>query len=98
MDLARFVKEFGFHHINVKRDYPRSYVNYGYKGTASYYNDENEIIEMEIDRRRLEHMADYVQRAEDRLNKDQEESWLRNKHPALKEAYSKYQMLVELYK
>jgi len=98
MDLARFVKEFGFHHINVKRDYPRSYVNYGYKGTASYYNETNEIIEMEIGRRELERLADYVQHAEDYMTKDREEHYLRRENPALAEAYSKYRMLLELYK
>jgi hypothetical protein len=27
-----------------------------------------------------------------------EEAWMRQKHPAIAEAYSKYQMLLELYK
>ena len=97
MDLERFVREFGFHHINIKRDYYNR-PNINYPGVESYYNDTNEIIEMEIGRRELERLADYVQHAEGYMTKDREEHYLRRQYPGLKDAYDKYKMLLELYK
>jgi hypothetical protein len=53
---------------------------------------------MDIDRRRLEHMADFFEHSERLAEKERDEEWLRRQYPGLKDAYDKYKMLVELYK
>ena len=101
MNLEKFVKDFRFRSVNVKRERPRvsyTYGTYGSPGTPSYYADWDEVFEMEMDRRELENLANVVYRADHFLGKEREEHYLRSKHPALAEAYSKYKMLVELYR
>jgi len=98
MNLEEFVKHFGFRVVNVRHHSPYQYYD-SYNRTASYYTErEQTTIEMEIDRRRLEHMADYFKHSERLDEQEREEHRLRQQNPALKEAYSKYKMLVELYK
>ena len=101
MDLEKFIKDFRFRSVNVKRERPRvshTYGTYGSPYTASYYADRDEVVEMEIDRRELENLANVVYRADHFLSKERGEHYLRSKHPALAEAYSKYKMLLELYR
>ncbi len=100
MDLEKFIKDFRFRSFNIRREYPR--VSYTYStpnpNTASFYNYQDEVVEMEIDKRELENLASMVYRAEHFLGKEGHENYLRSKHPALAEAHSKYKMLVELYR
>ena len=99
MDLERFVRHFGFKVVRIKNDRPYQYLD-GYDSyTSSYYNGyDHSSIEMEIGRRELEHMANYFEQSERLDQKDREEEWLRRQYPGLKDAYDKYQMLLELYK
>lgn len=98
MDLEKFVKHFGFSVVNVKHHSPYQYYD-SYNRTASYYTErEQTTIEMEIDRRRLEHMANYFEQSEKLDRADREEEWLRRQYPALKDAHDKYKMLLALYK
>jgi len=98
MNLEEFVKHFGFRVVNVRHHSPYQYYD-SYNRTASYYTErEQTTIEMEIDRRRLEHMADYFKHSERLDQQDRDEAYLRKQYPGLKEAYDKYQMLLALYK
>lgn len=99
MDIERFVRAFGFKVVRVKNDRPYQYLD-GYDSyKSSYYTSyDQSSIEMEIGRRELEQMADYFERTEKMLNEDHEEFRMRREYPALKDAYDKYKMLLELYK
>lgn len=103
-ELEKFIKDFNFRSFNIKRDYPRVSYVYGtpVNGSPSYYNYTNavveEIVELEIDKRSLENLTGIVSRADHFLTKERHEQYLRSKHPAIADAYSKYQMLLELYR
>ena len=98
MDLEKFTKHFGLRVVNVKHHSPYQYYD-SYNRTASFYTDkEQTTVEIEIDRRRLEHMANYFEQSERLDQADRDAEWLRRQYPALKDAYDKYQMLVALYK
>jgi hypothetical protein len=98
MDLEKFTNHFGFRVVNIKHHSPYQYFD-SYNRTASFYTDrEQTTIEMEIDRRRLEHMINYVEQCQRLDDQDRDEEWLRRQHPGLKDAYDKYKMLLALYK
>jgi hypothetical protein len=102
MDLAKFVNHFGFRVVRVNEGRCRqvdSWSAYNAPNFSSYYQDHDAaMIEMEIDRRRLEHMANYFEQSERLDEQDRDEAYLRRQYPGLKEAYDKYQMLLALYK
>ena len=100
MDLEKFVKHFGFRVVNINYHNPYQRMDMYNSYDRSYYtkSEMDTIVEMEIDRRRLEHMANYFEQSERLDQKDREEEWLRRQYPGLKDAYDKYQMLLELYK
>ena len=98
MDLEKFTKHFGFRVVNIKHHSPYQYYD-SYNRTASFYTDrEQTTFEMEIDHRRLEHMANYFEQCQRLDDQDRDEAWLRKQYPALKDAYDKYKMLLALYK
>jgi hypothetical protein len=100
MDLERFVKRFGFKVARVKYHNPYEYFD-TYNGVKQAYytkSSRDTTIEMEINQRELESMADYFIKTEKMLRDDHDEYRLRRDNPALEEAYSKYKMLLELYK
>jgi hypothetical protein len=93
-----FMKRFNVRHVQVVRDRKFDTINYGYNQTASYYADREELIEMELPRSGFEQLVE-ANRDNNRMWQDQrEESYMRRQHPALKEAYDKYKMLLELYR
>lgn len=99
MDLEKFVRNFGFRNVRVREDRPYQYLD-GYDSySSSYYTRyDRSTIEMEIGRNELERMTEWFERME-KLNKEDHLEWeLRRDNPALKEAYSKYKMLLALYK
>jgi hypothetical protein len=98
MDLEKFVKHFGFRVVRVNEGRYRQIDSWSAYNSPSYYQDNDTVIEMEIDRRRLEHMADYFEHSERLAEKVRDEAYLRRQYPALKDAYDKYQMLLALYK
>ena len=101
MDLEKFVRHFGFRVVNIRHHdpYTRSIDTYNSYSRSYYTRSEIEsTVDIEIDRRRLEHMADYFEQNERLDQADREEEWLRRQYPALKDAHDKYKMLVALYK
>ena len=99
MDLEKFVRHFGFRVVRVNEGSYKQIDSWSAYNAPSYYRDNDaSIIDIEIDRRRLEYMANYFEQSERLDQEDREEAWLRNKHPGLKDAYDKYKMLVALYK
>lgn len=92
-----FVNRYSINHIRVNSDRNYSNVDY-YNKTASYYNDREEIVEMEIPRHSFENLVE-CDREFTRLYQDQrDEAYMRRKHPAIADAYDKYRMLLELYR
>lgn len=92
---GEFVNRYKVKDIQVSRD--RRNIDY-YNTTASYYADREEIVEMEMPRSSFEHLVD-IDYEYTKLWQDQrDEAWMRKEHPAIKEAYEKYRMLLELYK
>ena len=98
IDLEKFIRDFRFRSLNVKRERPHVSYTYGAPNTASYYTYQDEVVELEIDKRELENLVNVCYRADHFLNKETHENYLRNKHPAIADAYSKYQMLLALYR
>ena len=100
MDIERFVRHFGFRVVNIKHHDPYQRIDMYNSYDRSYYTRQgiDSTVEMEIDQRRLEHMADYFERGERLDEQDRTEEFLRRQYPGLKDAYDKYQMLLELYK
>ena len=83
--------------VQVSRD--RNYRTiYGYNQTASYYADREEIIEMELTRSGFEDLVKMDNASEKEWRDQREEAYMRRTYPAVAEAYSKYRMLLELYK
>lgn len=100
MDLQRFVYDFGFKVVNVKHHDPYRYVDINSTSSYAYYTkpETDTIISLEIDQRRLEQMANYFERSEETMQRSFDEHKIRRNNPAVAEAYSKYQMLLELYR
>jgi len=93
-----FMQRFNVRHVQVVRDREYETINYGYTQTASYYNNREELIEIELPRRGFEELV-YVDRQYDLMCQDfRNEAYMRRQHPAISEAYDKYRMLLELYR
>ncbi len=75
-----------------------SFSDYGYSRKASYYDDRRDTVEVDLTYRALEHLVEADYRAELDYRASREEAHMRKKYPALAESYSKYKMLLELYK
>ena len=91
---GEFVNRYKVKDIQVSRD--RRNIDYNTK--ASYYVDREEMVEIEMPRSGFEHLVD-IDYEYTKLWQDQrDEAWMRKEHPAIKEAYEKYRMLLELYK
>jgi hypothetical protein len=85
-------------HVQVSRDRKYDTINYGYNQTASYYNDREELIEMELTRSGFEDLVKLDREFDNIWQEQRDEAWMRKTYPAVAEAYSKYRMLLELYK
>jgi hypothetical protein len=94
-----FISKYRVKHVQVSRDRNYATINYGsYNQTASYYADREELIEMELTRSGFEDLVKMDNASEKEWQDQREEAYLRRTHPAVAEAYSKYKMLLELYK
>lgn len=100
MDLEKFTRHFGFNVVRVKHLDPYRYIDRYDSYSQSYYTkpEMDTTVEIEIDQRRLEHMANYFEQCQRLDDQDRDEEWLRRQYPGLKDAYDKYQMLLQLYK
>ena len=95
--IHEFANRYGIRNIRVSRGYDR--IDYGYStNNYSYYSDREETIDMEIPRRSFEHLVD-TDREFNKIYQDQrDEAYMRRQYPAIKDAYDKYKMLLELYR
>jgi hypothetical protein len=66
--------------------------------TARYYADREELIEMELTRSGFDNLVNLDREYTRQWQDESDERYLRKMHPAIAEAYSKYRMLLELYK
>ena len=93
-----FMSRFRVKKVQVVRDRAYQTIDYGCNQTASYFADREELIEMELTRSGFEELvkvdSEYAQLWQDQRS----EAYMRRQHPAIAEAYSKYRMLLELYK
>ena len=93
-----FVNRFNVKHVQVVRDRKYETINYGYNQTASFFSNSEELIEIELTRSGFEQLVT-IDREYTHLWQDQrDEAYMRRKYPAIKEAYDKYKMLLELYR
>lgn len=95
---TEFCNKYGIKHLRYLQDY--DYKSFGHNRTASYYakSRDTEILELEIPRRGLEYLiqvdAEHLRTYQDK----RDEVYMRKQYPAVKEAYEKYRMLLELCK
>ena len=96
-DYNDFINRFSVKNIQVNRDCDyRSIASYS--RTASYYDDREETIVIEVPRYGFEDLV-RLNRNYDRLcDEHRDEVQMRKQYPAIKEAYDKYRMLLELYR
>lgn len=93
-----FINKYHVKNLQVSRDRGYRTIDYGYNRTASYYTDQEELIEMELTRSGFENLI-RLDNEHDKLWQDKRhEEWLHKTYPALKDAHEKYQMLLALYK
>lgn len=91
-----FANRYNVRNIQVNRD--RRSIDYYNMKASQYISDREETIDMEIPRRSFEHLVE-IDYEYTKLWQDQrDEMYMRKEHPAIKEAYEKYRMLLELYK
>ena len=91
-----FINRYGIRSINTTG---RGYDKFDtYSGTASFYNDREEMIDIEIPRRGFEEMVKVDSRYVELYDQEISEHYMRKKHPIIEEAYGKYKMLLELYR
>ncbi len=93
-----FMNKYRVKNVQVSRDQSYQTFNYGWNKTASYYADREEIIEMELTRSGFEDLVKMDNANEKVWQEQRDEAWMRRTYPAVAEAYSKYKMLLELYK
>ena len=94
-----FTRNFGVRHVS--RSYPRArYDSFNTYSTISYdYNRyEEELLDVEMTRQGWDELMRYYRMNEKCVARDTYEHNMRQKHPAIKDAYEKYQMLMELYR
>lgn len=90
-----FINKYGIKSINVSRDYRN--IDY-YNTKASYYADREETLDIEMGRRSFDHLVQVDVEYTRMWQNQHDEMCMREEHPAIKEAYEKYRMLLELYK
>ena len=74
-----------------------SFSTYGNK-SYNYYSHDDEMLDVEMTRRGWDELMRYYRMNEKCLALETYEHNMREKHPAIKEMYEKYQMLLELYR
>jgi hypothetical protein len=91
-----FANRYGIRRMNTK--YP--YKSYGYHRDYAIdkIGDRDEIIEIEISSRALEHLVNRDNEFNRTYRDQRDEAYMRNKYSAISEAYDKYRMLLELYR
>lgn len=90
-----FASKYGIKSINVNRHHKD--INY-YGGTASYYSDREETLDIEMSRRAFDYLIQLDEEYTKMWQDERDERYMRKEYPAIKEAYDKYRLLLELYK
>ena len=93
-----FLKRFNIKHVRLVRDRDYNMGYSSYNQTSSYFADREELIEMELSRSGFDQLVDLDRKYDNIWEEQRDEAYLRRQHPAVAEAYSKYRMLLELYK
>ena len=97
----QFHRYFNITHLSIKHQ-PKSYVDfYAYANSqTNYYNysDRDEIVEIEMSKRSWEELMRYYRMNETAADLENYEHNMRLKYPAVKDAYEKYLLLIELYR
>ena len=97
-DYNQFASRYRVRNMQVVRDRDYQTINYSYNQPASYYADREELIEMELTRSGFEDLVNLDNEHTRMWHDQRDEAYLRKIHPPLAEAYSKYRMLLEIYK
>lgn len=93
-----FINKYRIKHVRVAKDYHMiDYDGYTLGSTISYRSRE-EFIEMELPRSAFEELVNIDRKIHSWVQEERDEEYLRRMHPAIAEAYSKYLMLMELYR
>ena len=95
-----FINKYRIKHVRVSREYDRiDYNSYNYNSPSiSYTTNREEYVEMELPRSAFETLVNIDRKIDNWVQEERDEEYLRKHHPAVAEAYSKYCMLLELYK
>ena len=94
----RMIEDFA-HRYGARVDYQRNRSSFQtYSRSIDYYDDNKSIVDIELSRIGFEHLIQMDNQAELDYRAGREEARMRSRYPALAEAYSKYKMLLELYK
>jgi hypothetical protein len=90
-----FLNKYRIRNVRVHRDYDR--IDYGF-GPANNYTYRDETIDIELPRSGFENLIDIDRDFTKMWQDERDEAYMRKEHPAIKEAYDKYRMLLELYR
>ena len=97
-----FINRYGIISINVDRKYsridyssgpPTSSLRYG---LSSYYDIRDEMLDVEIPRTSFDALVNLEGKYEELAEKERYERWMRKNNPSVRDAYEKYQILLEL--
>ena len=92
-----FINRYRIKHVRVNKDYHT--IDYGYRlGSTISYSGREDFVEMELPRSAFEELQKMDRKLEDWCREEGEEAYMRSHHPAIREAYDKYRMLLELYR
>jgi hypothetical protein len=86
-DIRRMATKYPYRPYSQHRDY-----------AVGIIGDRDEIIEIEISGRALEHLVNCDSEFNRTYHNQRDEAYMRNKYSAISEAYDKYRMLLELYR
>ena len=99
----QFFRNFSVNRISKSYSSARSqydsFNTYGYGNKSyNYYGNDDEVLDVEMTRRGWDELMSYYKMTEKLSALETHEHQMREKHPAIKEMYEKYQMLLELYR
>lgn len=92
-----FINRYSVRNIQLNNDHSYRKFDY-YNRTASYYDPRDETVDIELHRSAFDQLVRLDRRFDDLTMEYRDEAYMRSKHPALKDAYDKYRMLLELYR
>ena len=97
----QFIRNFNVRQISRSHSSARSqYDSFNTYGIQSYnyYSDKDEMLDVEMSKRGWDELMRFYRVSEKMAELENYEHNMRQKHPAIKNMYEKYQMLLELYR